>query len=232
MLAPDLRGYGDSQVNSEFEMLDHLADLEALLDQRQIERCLILGWSLGGILAMEMALRSPERVSGLILVATSARPWGNHPPISWQDNVYTGLAAVINRVSPGWEWNIDQLGKRSLFRYLVQQHTPETYQYLAEAAMPAYLQTSRFATRALFKAIEQGYNRLPDLSNIQCPCLVLAGECDRHITAASSQETANQLPDAEWKCYPNTAHLFPWEIPQTVLADVDDWLNRRPAVVK
>lgn len=227
-IAPDLRGYGGSQTTAEFEMLDHLVDLKALLDQRQIQHCLILGWSLGGILAIEMALRFPERVSGLILVATSARPWGNHPPISWQDNFYTGLASVINRLSPGWQWNIDQFGKRSLYRYLVQQHTPETYQYLAAAAMPAYLQTSRLATRALFKAIRQGYNRLPDLGKIQCPCLVLAGECDRHITAASSQETAHLLPNAEWHCYPNTAHLFPWEIPQTVLSNIDDWLQRHP----
>lgn len=227
-IAPDLRGYGGSHTTAEFEMLDHLVDLRALLDQRQIQRCLILGWSLGGILAIEMALRFPERVSGLILVATSARPWGNHPPISWQDNFYTGLASVINRLSPGWQWNIDQFGKRSLYRYLVQQHTPETYQYLAEAAMPAYLQTSRLATRALFRAIRQGYNRLPDLGKIQCPCLVLAGECDRHITAASSQETAALLPNAEWHCYPNTAHLFPWEIPQTVLSNIDDWLQHYP----
>lgn len=231
VLAPDLRGYGSSQTSTEFEMLDHLADLEALLDRRQIQRCLILGWSLGGILAIELALRLPERFSGLILVATSARPWGDHPPISWQDNFYTGLASVVNRLNPGWQWNIEQFGKRSLYRYLVQQHTPETYQYLAEAAMPAYLQTSRFATRALFKAIQQGYNRLPDLGKIQCPCLVLAGECDRHITAASSQEMARLLPDAEWRCYPNTAHLFPWEIPQTVLADIDDWLKRHPKIL-
>jgi proline iminopeptidase len=209
VLAPDLRGYGNSRVDTEFEMLDHLADLNALLDQRQIDRCLILGWSLGGILAMEMALRSPARVSGLILVATSARPWGNHPPVNWQDNLYTGLAAVINRINPGWDWNIEQFGKRSLFRYLVQQHTPDTYQYLAEEAMPAYLQTSRFATRALFKAIQEGYNRLPDLATIECPCLVLAGECDRHITAASSQETANQLPAAEWHPPRRTADDHP-----------------------
>ena len=227
-IAPDLRGYGNSQTAADFAMTDHLADLDALLDHLHIEKYLVLGWSLGGILAMELALRSPDRVSGLILVGSAARPWGDHPPITWQDNLYTGIAGIVNWLQPGWQWNIDTFGQRSLFRHLVQTHTPETYQYLAQAAVPAYLRTSRRSTRALFSAIRQGYNRVPDLPQIQCPGLVLAGACDRHITAAASQETMKQLANAEWQCYPNTAHLFPWEIPAQVLADIDDWLERHP----
>ncbi|HEY9846191.1 MAG TPA: alpha/beta hydrolase, partial [Candidatus Caenarcaniphilales bacterium] len=89
-LAPDLRGYGKSRTDRDFAIADHLLDLEAVLDRYQIERCLILGWSLGGILALELALKLPERVSGLVLIATAARPRSNHPPITWQDNFYTG----------------------------------------------------------------------------------------------------------------------------------------------
>ena len=231
-IAPDLRGYGDSQTQKDFLMTDHLADLEAVLDRYKIPRCLVLGWSLGGILAVELALKFPERVSGLILIATSARPWGDHPPISLQDNVYTGVAAILNRLQPGWQWNIDTFGKRSLFRHLVQTHTPATYRYLANEAMYAYLKTSGAATRALNVALQQGYNRLPDLDKIQCPCLVLAGEQDRHITAASSREMVRSLKNCEFKCYPNTAHLLPWEIPDQILADIDQWLAKHPNVVQ
>ncbi|MEW5859721.1 MAG: alpha/beta hydrolase [Cyanobacteriota bacterium] len=229
--APDLRGYGNSRINGNFSMEDHLTDLEALLDRFQIERCLVLGWSLGGILAMELALRLPERVTGLILIATAARPRGNHPPISWQDNFYTGLASIVNRVQPGWEWNIETFGKRSLYRYLIGQHTPGAYRYLALEAMSAYLQTSAAATRALNTALRAGYNRLGDLKQIQCPSLMLAGASDRHITPESSLETAHHLKDCQWHCYPNTAHLFPWEIPERVLRDIDSWLDSHPQVV-
>lgn len=230
-IAPDLRGYGQSRFQSKFEMQDHLTDLEALLDRLQIEKCLILGWSLGGILAMELALKFPQRITGLILIATAAQPWGNHPPISWQDNLYTGLAALLNYVKPGWKWNIETFGKRSLFRYLIQQHTPSTYKYIAQSAIPAYLQTSPSATRALYTAIKAGYNRLNDLPHIQCPSLVLMGEGDRHITPDSSRETAKHLPHSQAISYPQTAHLLPWEIPQQILNDIDTWLLKNPQVI-
>lgn len=227
--APDLRGYGQSRTKHPFEMTRHLEDLDELLTFYGIEQCLVLGWSLGGILAMELGLRRPGVVRGLVLVGTAARPRGSHPPISLLDNVLTGLAGAVNWVLPGWRGAI-ALGQRSLFRYLICHHTPVAYRYLARQGAPAFLQTSRYAEAALYRAIRAGYNRVPNLSGLTVPSLMLCGECDRHITAASSLETARALPHCEVRCYPNTAHLFPWEIPEQVNADIREWLVARQMV--
>ncbi|PZO21872.1 MAG: alpha/beta hydrolase [Leptolyngbya foveolarum] len=221
--APDLRGYGRSRTSYPFSMTSHLDDLDELLAQYQIENCLVLGWSLGGILAMEMALRRPEVVRGLMLVGTAARPVGSHPPITLKDNVLTGVAGAMNWVLPAFGPAI-ALGKQSLFRHLIRQHTPAAYRYLARRGAPAYLRTSSYAESALFTAVRAGYNRVPDVRALKIPSLMLCGECDRHITAESSLETARALPHCEAHCYPDTAHLFPWEIPDQVNSDIRDWL--------
>lgn len=224
-IAPDLRGYGRSRTTQPFAMEQHLDDLSALLE-RLDQPCLLLGWSLGGILAMELALRHPEKIAGIILVGTAARPVGRHPAITWQDNLLTGLAGIINWVIPGWPWNIATLGQRSLFRHLISQHSVQAYRYIAQAGTPAFLQTSKLANRALMTALRQGYNRLGELHQIQQPCLMLAAANDVHITPESSQETAATLPNCEWRLYDNVAHLMPWEIGPRLCHDIGDWLEK------
>jgi pimeloyl-ACP methyl ester carboxylesterase len=231
-LAPDLRGYGNSRSHGNFQMGDHLTDLENLLDQFNINRCLLLGWSLGGILALELALRDPQRFSGLILIASAARPRSSHPPISKLDLFYTGVAGIVNAIKPGWQWNINALGRRSLFRYLLYQQTPLAYRYLALEGTSAFLKTSAGAHRALSQSLNTGYSCLEDLDKIDFPCLVLAGAEDLHITAYSSLETAQALKCCHWHCYSDTAHLFPWEIPTQVLRDIDHWLDIHDAILQ
>jgi proline iminopeptidase len=225
-LAPDLRGYGKSSFRGDFQLQDHLDDLFFLLDRHEIRDCLVLGWSLGGIIALELVLRQPERFTGLISIASAARPFGDHPRITALDLAFTGIAGILNGIKPAWRWNIDTFARRSLFRYLFSTHTDTAYRYLARDGVPAYLQTSRSSDRALQTAIRQGYNRLSDLDKISIPCLFMAGENDRHINSAASLETAKRLSGCEWKCYKNTAHLFPWEIPDRVTDDIDIWLDK------
>jgi pimeloyl-ACP methyl ester carboxylesterase len=223
-LAPDLRGYGKSRCRDDFQMQDHLEDLMALLDKYRVDRPLLLGWSLGGIIALELALAQPQRFQSIILIASAARPRSNHPQVSKRELFNTAASAIINLIKPAWQWNIDNFGKKSLFNYLFCQHVPQVYRYLAESGIPAYFQTSQAANKALTKAISLGYDRLEDLAKIDLPCLILAAEGDCHITAQSSRETASKLANSTWKCYPNAAHLFPWEISSQVLADIDKWL--------
>ena len=224
-IAPDLRGYGRSRTNQPFSMEQHLEDLSVLLDCLD-QPCLLLGWSLGGILAMELALRHSEKIAGLILISTAARPVGCHPPITWKDNLLTGIAGILNWLVPGWSWNIATFGRRSLFRYLISQHSRGAYSRIAQEGTPAFLQTSTLANQALNKALRQGYNRLGELHHIPQPCLMLAAANDVHITPGSSKETAITLPNCEWHLYDNVAHLMPWEIGSQLCGDIKHWLQK------
>lgn len=225
MIAPDLRGYGSSKALGPFAITEHLSDVVDLLDFLQLPQVIVLGWSLGGIIGTELALMYPERVAGLILVASAAHPIGDHPPITWQDTLFTVIASILNRLKPGLGWNRDLFGQRSLYRYLIQTHSEQTYRYLAQEAWPAFFKTTKYAHQTLNSAIKAGYNRTDELPRIHCPSLVLAGECDRHITTQSSRKTHNALRNSQWICYPQTAHLFPWEIPNQVNQDIKAWLN-------
>ncbi|MEN9251493.1 MAG: alpha/beta hydrolase [Thermostichales cyanobacterium BF4_bins_65] len=221
VVAPDLRGYGRSQVRDPYTLQAHLWDLQALVETRGWQRFGILGWSLGGILGLELALQQPQRVLGLTLIASSACPQGSHPPVPWWLEANTALVSLLNLLLPGHPW-VMALGKWSLYRYLIGRHTPPTYRFLARHAVPAYLQTSPYAHQALRQALRQPYNRLPALASLGIPSLVLAGARDVHITPESSRCTAQAL-GAKFRCYEGVAHLFPWEIPEQVQADVRQW---------
>lgn len=72
IIAPDLRGYGDTSFVNRFDSLEDLAkDVLELVDHLKIDQFDLLGWSLGGGVAMELASMLGKRVRHLILVAST-----------------------------------------------------------------------------------------------------------------------------------------------------------------
>lgn len=67
MIRPDLRGFGDSELPP--EPYSGVADLVALMDHLEIRRAHVVGCSMGGTLAIDLALEHPERVDRLVVVA-------------------------------------------------------------------------------------------------------------------------------------------------------------------
>ena len=70
----DLRGHGlSADPAGELTLVDFSADIAALLDHLEIDKAVILGISIGGLIALDFALRNQARVSSLILANTAAR---------------------------------------------------------------------------------------------------------------------------------------------------------------
>jgi len=75
VLLPDLRGFGGSAiVDGTYTIADMAQDVIALLDALKIEKAAIVGHSMGGYVALEIARKVPGRVAGLGLVSTQALP--------------------------------------------------------------------------------------------------------------------------------------------------------------
>src|SRR6476469_9679455 len=100
----DTRGHGASPVPAGPYSIDDLADdVIALLDGLGVERAHIVGLSLGGMTAMRLAARNPERVDRLVLLCTGAQL---APGSAWTDRAATvraqGSAAVAEAVVQRW----------------------------------------------------------------------------------------------------------------------------------
>lgn len=72
VLTPDLRGFGDSSYDKRvLNLSDYAEDLKLFLEEKHIQKVDLLGWSLGGGVAMAFAARYPDMVNKLILVAST-----------------------------------------------------------------------------------------------------------------------------------------------------------------
>jgi pimeloyl-ACP methyl ester carboxylesterase len=75
VIAPDLRGFGHSPVTEgNVTMREYAQDIEELLDNLAVTTAAVVGLSMGGLIAMELATAQPERYWGLALVTTTAEP--------------------------------------------------------------------------------------------------------------------------------------------------------------
>ncbi|MCE6999653.1 alpha/beta hydrolase [Saccharothrix sp. S26] len=205
---------------SRVEPADHVADALAVLDDGGVERCVVIGWSMGVTVAAELALRHPDRVSGLMLVAGApGDAFGSAldlPGVPAQVRRLVGvggltalkaagplLDAVLHRV-PVPELGGPLLG--SLRHYL--RHDWRWYFTLALAL-----------------------GRAPrlDLTGVTCPTTVLAGRYDFLACADGVLGPVAALPQARVRVLPNT-HFLPLEDPRVVVEELELLLDRAEAV--
>ncbi|WP_224386653.1 alpha/beta fold hydrolase [Pseudonocardia sp. ICBG1293] len=168
------------------------------------ERFALAGLSLGGIVAMALARRAPDRVAGLCLMATNARPPTPEQRAGWD--------AALARLHDGAPSRALQPLDLLLHDRSLDDTALRMADEVGERRLTAQLQLqgSRVDER-------------PGLAAVTVPTLVLAGEHDRLCPVARHTEIAELVPGARLHVLPGAGHLLPVEAPDTVATLVAGW---------
>lgn len=183
-----------------------LADLLA-------EPALWLGWSLGGQVVLELALRFPAQVLGLVLVATNPRFIADH---SWP-----GMAL---EVFESFAQEVDRDAQVAIQRFLTlcclgtKVHSCQLKRALERFPLPA--------PRVLKQGLEilRSTDLRPKLAEITRPCLVVGGREDRLVPVAAIGQLAGSLPKAQLVILEGAGHVPFLTHPQEFAALVREFL--------
>ena len=200
----DTRGIGRTDAPKEkYSMEIFAADLEGLMDALQIQKAYVLGYSMGGQIAMTFALKYPSRVSKLIIAASCAKL--NTQIRLYVDavlSVYEGGAnprQMFELVAP-WLFSAAFLSNTENENYLqFDENDPEQ--------QPLYAWKNQYLAQREFDITDQ-------LKDITAPTLILSGEADVFANAADNEVLAQRIPDAVHHELRGAGHLFNYEIPE------------------
>jgi len=213
----DLPGLGRSPVASSDYTLDNIVEqVLAVAPQRAVW----LGWSLGGMVAIRAASQFPQRVSGLITVATSPRfvadaDW----PLAMQPAVLDAFYQVLLEDAEG-----------TLIRFLSLQCKGSA---TIKDDIRALKELVYFHGIPARKALQGGLDILKsadlraDLAQIQCPTLHVFGEHDHLVPVGVSDAITALQPQAQTAVIKGVAHLPFLSAPDLFMAACNDFLREK-----
>jgi pimeloyl-ACP methyl ester carboxylesterase len=200
-VAWDMPGYGDSSLIQPYTLPDLARALERLIDRIAPKRAVLLGHSMGGMVALEAWAWFPHRIAGLILSGTS--PAFGKPDGAWQQEF------LRQRLGPLDEGrSMSDLAAQLVNGMVAPDADPAGVQAAVRimGAVPAA--TYRAALHALMS-----FDRRALLPSICVPTLALAGEMDPNAPPAVLQKMAEKIPGALYECLPRVGHLASVECP-------------------
>ncbi|GAB2691065.1 alpha/beta fold hydrolase [Kitasatospora kifunensis] len=195
----DVRGYGRSpQPTGPYS---RLADLIAVLDHFGLRRVALVGCSMGGETALNLALAAPEKVASLVLLCPgiTGYPW---PPEEELDAEYEALSAA------GDEAGLIAFGLR---------------EWSAAGADPTAVRQMTSAARA-WPSEDQYQLADPDtferLGELDLPAVLLVGDLDRPALIAANEQIADRIPGCRLVVVPGADHYLPLRAPELIIETI------------
>jgi pimeloyl-ACP methyl ester carboxylesterase len=204
VVAFDLPGHGRSAGPGRNSVEAYSQALLALLDELQLEQAVLAGHSMGGAIALWVALQCPERVAGLVLAGTGAR--------------LHIMPAILDGMDQNPVWAIRLIMERAYDQYAILS--------ALSAGENAFLQIDPLTFQADLLACDN-FDVRPRLGEITCPALVLCGESDQMTPLKFSQTLHEGIADAELVTVPRAGHMVILEQADVVNAAIREWLTSR-----
>ncbi len=214
-IALDNRGVGRSDAPAgTYTIASMAADAIAVLDAAQAERAHILGVSLGGMIAQELALRYPQRVRSLILGCTAAgEPTGPHA-------VHPDPGVLLALMRQGM--SIEE--SNALFRPLLYAAQTPSERIDADMAIRTRWPPSAQGYMGQLQGVA-GWDAYSRLGDIRAPTLVIHGENDRLIPCANARILTGRIARAQLALIPEAGHVFWTDQPDLAHAKMFDFLG-------
>jgi pimeloyl-ACP methyl ester carboxylesterase len=205
VIAFDNRGIGlSSPVSEAFSIAEMAADTAGLLAALEIESAHVLGISMGGMIAQELALAHPERLRSLTIGCSYCGGEGSQlmDPADFQGLVEAMASGDPQRVFRAmYELNLSPGFRAEESRYA-------DFTAMAEA-LPAPRETIGLQVQAIV-----AHDTSARLSRISVPALVLHGTVDRVLGYPNGPLIASLIPGARLETYEDVGHMFWWERPE------------------
>ncbi|MCO6414715.1 alpha/beta hydrolase [Siccirubricoccus sp. KC 17139] len=196
-----LPGYGGSPMLAETSFPAWATALREALDRAGVARAVLLGHSIGGMLAQEFALTYPERVRALILYATTPSFGGRDPSFA--------EAFLKERLAPlEAGQSMAALAAESMPSLLGPEAPPEA----APAAIAALAATPEAAYRATVRCLTT-FNRREETGRIAAPTLLVAGERDPLAPPRTMERMSQAIAGSRLVVLPRAGHLAHLEYP-------------------
>ncbi len=204
VIAPDLRGFGQSPTSGTFTLETLADDIHGLGQELDISPFVLGGLSMGGYIALVSARKYPADLAGLILVDTKAAADSTDAKLSRGT-----LAETV--IAKGAGWVADQMAPRMLAPGAAENR-PEVYarmRQLMESCPPETIARAAIAMRDRADATDL-------LPSIACPALILCGQHDPTTGPQVARSMADAIPGSQLEIIDDAGHLSPLEQPEAV----------------